>query len=116
MTYYDDFTLSASLLEQLTADGLEALPTLFPVLLNASARAYPGAHGPCQRLQRQDPQYPPGTDYRRRVPGAGGQRSGRRLLPAVARAWNPLRTRSEASPGRNVCAGRLHPQSRGDHT
>ena len=36
MTYQDDFTLSAALLEQLTADGLEALPTLFPVLLNAA--------------------------------------------------------------------------------
>ena len=51
MTYHDDFTLSAALLEQLTADGLEALPTLFQVLLNASAQAHRGAHGPRQRLQ-----------------------------------------------------------------
>ena len=36
MTYQDDFTLSEALLGQLTADGLEALPTLFQVLLNAA--------------------------------------------------------------------------------
>ena len=36
MTYQNEFTLSEALLEQLTADGLEALPTLFQVLLNAA--------------------------------------------------------------------------------
>jgi putative transposase len=41
MTYQDDFTqdeltLSSSLLEQLTAQGMEALPDLFRVLLNAA--------------------------------------------------------------------------------
>ena len=40
MTYQDDFTLSAALLEQgsleqLSTQGLGALPDLFPVLLNA---------------------------------------------------------------------------------
>ena len=40
MTYQDDFTLSAALLdqgslEQLSPQGLGALPDLFPVLLNA---------------------------------------------------------------------------------
>lgn len=36
MTYHEDFTLSAPLLEQLSASGLDALPTLFQVLLNAA--------------------------------------------------------------------------------
>ena len=36
MTYHDDFTLSASLLEQLSTQGLGALPDLFQVLLNAA--------------------------------------------------------------------------------
>ena len=36
MTYQNDFTLSAALLGQLTADGLKALPTLFSMLLNAA--------------------------------------------------------------------------------
>ena len=51
MTYQNEFTLSEALLGQLTADGLEALPTLFQVLLNASARAHRGAHGSRHRLQ-----------------------------------------------------------------
>ena len=36
MTCHDDFTLSAALLEQLSTQGLGALPALFPVLLNAA--------------------------------------------------------------------------------
>ena len=36
MTYHDDFTLSPSLLEQLSTHGLDALPDLFRVLLNAA--------------------------------------------------------------------------------
>ena len=36
MTYQNDFTLSEALLEQLTASGLDALPTLFQVLLNTA--------------------------------------------------------------------------------
>ena len=36
MTYHDDSTLSAPLLEQLTTQGLDALPDLFRVLLNAA--------------------------------------------------------------------------------
>ena len=36
MTYQNDFTLSETLLEQLTTSGLEALPTLFQVLLNVA--------------------------------------------------------------------------------
>ena len=36
MTYHDDFTLSVPLLEQLTSQGLDALPDLFRVLLNAA--------------------------------------------------------------------------------
>ena len=36
MTYQNDFTLSAPLLEQLSANGLDALPALFQVLLNAA--------------------------------------------------------------------------------
>ena len=38
MTYQNEFTLSEALLGQLTADGLEALPTLFQVLLNAAVQ------------------------------------------------------------------------------
>jgi hypothetical protein len=34
MTYQNDFTLSEALLEQLTTSGLDALPTLFQILLN----------------------------------------------------------------------------------
>lgn len=36
MTYRDDSTLSTTLLEQLTTNGLDALPDLFRVLLNAA--------------------------------------------------------------------------------
>ncbi len=36
MTYQNDFTLSEALLEQLSAQGLDALPTLFQVLLNSA--------------------------------------------------------------------------------
>ena len=36
MTYHDDSTLSATLLEQLTTSGMDALPELFRVLLNAA--------------------------------------------------------------------------------
>ena len=36
MTYHEDFTLSTPLLEQLSAGGLDALPALFQVLLNAA--------------------------------------------------------------------------------
>ena len=36
MTYHDDSTLSAALLEQLTTSGMGALPELFRVLLNAA--------------------------------------------------------------------------------
>ena len=36
MTYHDDFTLSAALLEQPSTQGLGALPDHFPVLLNAA--------------------------------------------------------------------------------
>ena len=36
MTYQNEFTLSAPPLEQLTADGLDALPDLFRALLNAA--------------------------------------------------------------------------------
>lgn len=36
MTYQNDFTLSEALLGQISADGLDALPALFQVLLNAA--------------------------------------------------------------------------------
>lgn len=36
MTYQKDLTLSEALLEQLSAQGLDALPTLFQVLLNSA--------------------------------------------------------------------------------
>ena len=36
MTYHNDSTLSEALLEQLSAQGMEALPDLFRVLLNAA--------------------------------------------------------------------------------
>ena len=36
MTYQNDFTLSTPLLEQLSANGLDALPSLFQVLLNTA--------------------------------------------------------------------------------
>ena len=36
MTYHDDSTLSLPLLEQLSAHGMDALPDLFRVLLNAA--------------------------------------------------------------------------------
>ncbi len=36
MTYHDDSALSAALLEQLTTSGMDALPELFRVLLNAA--------------------------------------------------------------------------------
>ena len=71
MTYHDDFTLSAALLEQHSTQGLGALPDLFPVLLNAAMQierhislvdhrveeywnsglmvlSFPGAHRLCQ--------------------------------------------------------------------
>jgi hypothetical protein len=42
MPYQNDFTLSAALLEQFSSNGLEAVPTLFQVLRNASAEERTG--------------------------------------------------------------------------
>ena len=56
MTYQDDFTLSAALLGQLTADGLEALPTLFQVLLNVAMQIERQKHlgaAPHERTQER---------------------------------------------------------------
>lgn len=39
MTYHKDFTLSAELLEQVTSEGLEYLPTLIEVLINTAMQA-----------------------------------------------------------------------------
>ena len=61
MTYQNNFTLSEALLdqqflEQLTTDGLEALPTLFQVLLNAAMQIERQKHlgaAPHQRTQER---------------------------------------------------------------
>jgi len=39
MTYYKDFTLPVELLEQVTSEGLEYLPTLIEVLINTAMQA-----------------------------------------------------------------------------
>jgi len=56
MTYQDDFTLSAALLEQLSTQGLGALPDLFPVLLNAAMQIERQKHlgaAPHQRTEER---------------------------------------------------------------
>ena len=56
MTYHDDFTLSAALLEQLSTQGLGALPDLFPVLLNAAMQIERQKHlgaAPHERTQER---------------------------------------------------------------
>ena len=61
MTYHDDFTLSAALseqgsLEQLSTQGLGALPDLFPVLLNAAMQIERQTHletAPHERTQER---------------------------------------------------------------
>ena len=56
MTYQNEFTLSEALLGQLTADGLEALPTLFQVLLNAAMQIERQKHlgaAPHERTQER---------------------------------------------------------------
>ncbi len=39
MTYHKDFTLPTELLEQVTSDGLEYLPTLIEILINIAMQA-----------------------------------------------------------------------------
>ncbi len=39
MTYHKDFTLPAELLEQVTSEGFEYLPTLIEVLINTAMQA-----------------------------------------------------------------------------
>ena len=56
MTYQNEFTLSEALLGQLTAEGLEALPTLFQVLLNAAMQIERQKHlgaAPYERTQER---------------------------------------------------------------
>ena len=56
MTYHDDFTLSAALLDQLSTQGLGALPDLFPVLLNAAMQIERQKHlgaAPQERTQER---------------------------------------------------------------
>ena len=56
MTYQNEFTLSEALLGQLTAEGLEALPTLFQVLLNAAMQIERQKHlgaAPHERTQER---------------------------------------------------------------
>ena len=64
MTYHDDFTLSAALLEQgsleqLSTQGLGALPDLFPVLLNAAMQIERQKHlgaAPHERTPERTPE------------------------------------------------------------
>ena len=56
MTYQNEFTLSEALLGHLTAEGLEALPTLFQVLLNAAMQIERQRHlgaAPHERTQER---------------------------------------------------------------
>ena len=39
MTYHKDFTLPTELLEQVTSEGLEYLPTLIEILINTAMQA-----------------------------------------------------------------------------
>ncbi len=128
MTYHDDFTLSASLLEQrfleqLTTQGLDALPDLFRVLLNAAMQIERQKHlgaasherteqrtGHANGFKDKTLSHSPGTDHRRCPPGAR-----RRLLSTEPGTRHPLRAGLEAGAGRDVCAGRLHPQSGRHH-
>ena len=54
MTYQDDSTLSVSLLEQLAAQGMEALPDLFRVLLNAAMQLERQRHISAQPHERTE--------------------------------------------------------------
>ena len=56
MTHHNDFALSAALLEQLSTQGLGALPDIFPVLLNAAMQIERQKHlstAPHERTQER---------------------------------------------------------------
>ena len=127
MTYQDDFTLSAALLaqgslEQLSAQGLGALPDLFPALLNATMQIERQKHLGAAPHKRTPERTGYANGYKDKtlntrlgqitvaVPQVREVNGRRRLLSAVALAWNSLRAGSEASPGRNVRSRGLHPQ------
>ena len=112
MTYQDDFTLSAALLaqgslEQLSAQGLGALPDLFPVLLNATMQIERQKHLGAAPHKRTPERTGYANGYKDKtlntrlgqitvaVPQVREVNGRRRLLSAVARAWNSLGTRSE---------------------
>ena len=133
MTYQNEFTLSEALLGQLTADGLEALPTLFQVLLNVAMQIERQKHlgaAPHERTQERTGhangykdntlntrlgQITVAVPQVREVTGARSQWARGWILPTVFGAWNPLRTCPQAGAGRDVCAGRVYPQSRSHH-
>ena len=89
MTYRKDFTLPAELLEQVSKQGLDILPELIQVVINAAMqaerqqylKAEPYQHtrrtgGARQRLQAEDGAYPGGQHHLLDPTGAG-----RRVLP-----------------------------------
>ena len=123
MTYQNDFTLPEPLLEQLSAYGVDALPDLFRALLNAAMQIERQNHlgaAPHERTEGRTGHangYKDktlatrlGRDHGRRPPGARGW-----VLSAKPGTRHPLGSGLEAGPGRDVRAGRLHPQGRRHH-
>ena len=142
MTYQNEFTLSEALLdqgflEQLTTSGLDALPALFQVLLNSAMQIERQKHrgaAPHERTEERNGhangfkdktlatrlgQITVAVPQMRQVNGQGAvfyaQSSMRRLLCAGFGARHTLRAGLKAGTGRDVRAGRLHPQSSRDH-
>ena len=100
MTYQDDFTLSAALLaqgslEQLSAQGLGALPDLFPVLLNA-----------VMQIERQNTWEPPPTCAHRSVRAMPMATKKRPSIPDWDRSPSPSHKCAKSMEG-----GGFYPQS-----
>ena len=115
MTYQNDFTLSETLLEQLTTSGLEALPTLFQVLLNAAMQIERQKHlgaAPHERTEQRNGHangFKDKTLHTRigqvtvAVPQVREVRWTRRwLLSTKSGTRHPLRAGLEAGAGRDV--------------
>ena len=123
MTYREDFTLPAELLEQVKEQGLEVLPELIRVILNTAMQAEReqymnaepyqrtiGTRSACQRVQTQD-DADAGGRYHLLDPTS----SRRRLLPSGAGEGSAQRAGLDPGAGRDVRARCLHSQGQGDH-
>ena len=123
MTYREDFTLPAELLEQVQEQGLEILPELIRVILNTAMQAEREEHLNATSYQHTAERQGYANGYKPKTMRTRGGRdhvcraasSGRRVLSAGSREGVAERTSPDAGFGRDVCARRLDSQGESHH-